>query len=137
VGGYPLMSVVARALGSGQTLPLLTRLLSSARADHRSENTELLSVMETVSTICPERPYGWLTGAGIGAGCGAIGLSRWSRCTWIGGRAGRGFTKQGFQLEGVQARRKKRGNHPIFPFYSLLARLAAALPVRTTRLLPL
>ncbi|WP_421620944.1 hypothetical protein [Alkalilimnicola ehrlichii] len=67
------MSVVAPDLGSGQTLPLLTRLLSSARAGHRSENTDLLSVMETVQRHVSGAPL-WVIGrggAGAGAGAGA------------------------------------------------------------------
>ncbi|MCO7243253.1 hypothetical protein, partial [Halomonas sp. Ps84H-12] len=37
VGGYPLISVVARDLKRGTTWPLLTRLLSPARGGYRSE----------------------------------------------------------------------------------------------------
>ncbi len=45
VGGYPLMTVVARDVVTGRTLLLLTRLLSSVRYGFRSENWGLLSVM--------------------------------------------------------------------------------------------
>ncbi|WP_421620638.1 transposase [Alkalilimnicola ehrlichii] len=249
VGGYPLMSVVARDLDSGQTLPLLTRLLSSARAGHRSENTDVLSVMETVQRhvsgtplwvidrggdrgrlwrhwleqdwpvlvrAANQRYWLWRDGAHTaqqiarqlplkhqgklrrgGARTVRFGLTRVSLrehperplsmvvvrhgkrepLVLVSTRRVRGrrqgerliqayldrwaceegyrFTKQGFQLEGVQARRfsvlqnlvalaslawallaayqaqaghlmdkarrQKRGNYPIFPFYSLLA----------------
>jgi len=53
VGGYPLMTVVARDVGTGRTLPLLTRLLSSARYGFRSENWDLLSVMDQVARHLP------------------------------------------------------------------------------------
>jgi len=53
VGGYPLMTVVARDVRTGSTLPLLTRLLSSARYGFRSENWDLLSVMDRVARHLP------------------------------------------------------------------------------------
>jgi len=53
VGGYPLMTVVARDVRTGRTLPLLTRLLSSARYGFRSENWDLLSVMDQVARHLP------------------------------------------------------------------------------------
>lgn len=48
VGGYPLLSVVARDPRGRQTLPLLTRVQTPQRPGHRSENTELLGVMAKV-----------------------------------------------------------------------------------------
>ena len=51
VGGYPLMSVVARDAHGRRTLPLLTRVQASQRPGHRSENTELLGVMEQVRRV--------------------------------------------------------------------------------------
>ena len=48
VNGYPLMSVVARCLKSGVTLPLLTRLLSSTRNGYRSENVDIMNAMDRV-----------------------------------------------------------------------------------------
>jgi len=53
VGGYPLITVVARDVRTGRTLPLLTRLLSSARSGYRSENWDLLSVMDQVARHLP------------------------------------------------------------------------------------
>ena len=53
VGGYPLMSVVARDVERGVSLPLITRLLSSNRPAHRSENTDILAVMEEVRRHVP------------------------------------------------------------------------------------
>ena len=53
VGGYPLMTVVARDVRTGRTLPLLTRLVSSARSGFRSENWDLLSVMDQVARHLP------------------------------------------------------------------------------------
>lgn len=46
VGGYPLISVVARDVRRGVTLPLITRLLSANRPSHRNENSDILAVME-------------------------------------------------------------------------------------------
>lgn len=63
VGGYPLMSVVARDIKSGQTLPLITRLLSAERAGHRSENVELLSVMEEIQRHVSGQPL-WVIDRG-------------------------------------------------------------------------
>lgn len=113
------MSVVAPDLGSGQTLPLLTRLLSSARAGHRSENTDLLSVMETVQRHVSGAPL-WVIGRGGDRGRGRgrrqgerliqAYLDRWA-C-----EEGYRFTKQGFQLEGVQARRQSGGTSRYFPY---------------------
>lgn len=48
VGGYPLISVVARDVKRGTTRPLLMRFLSPARGGYRSENTDILNVMDTV-----------------------------------------------------------------------------------------
>ncbi|NDY94375.1 transposase [Wenzhouxiangella limi] len=53
VGGYPLMSVVARDVERGVSLPLITRLLSSNRPAHRSENTDILAVMDEVRRHVP------------------------------------------------------------------------------------
>lgn len=49
VGGYPLMTVVARDVRRGKTLPLLTRLNTPQRTAFRSENHDILSVMDEVS----------------------------------------------------------------------------------------
>ena len=49
VGGYPLLlSVVARDVKQGKTLPLITRLQSPAREGYGSENRDILSAMEEV-----------------------------------------------------------------------------------------
>ena len=48
VSGYPLMHVVARNITTGESLPLLTRLLSSNRPGHRSENNDIKNAMTTV-----------------------------------------------------------------------------------------
>jgi hypothetical protein len=48
VGGYPLFSVVAHGVCRGITLPLLTRLCSAQRSSYRSENSDLLAVMDEV-----------------------------------------------------------------------------------------
>jgi hypothetical protein len=53
VGGYPLMSVVARDVSRGVTLPLITRLLGAHRPGHKSENTDVLSVMAEVRRHVP------------------------------------------------------------------------------------
>lgn len=53
VGGYPLMSVVARDVARGVTLPLITRLLSANRPSHKSENTDILAVMSEVRRHVP------------------------------------------------------------------------------------
>lgn len=53
VGGYPLMSVVARDVERGVSLPLITRLLSANRPGHRSENTDILAVMDEVRRHLP------------------------------------------------------------------------------------
>ncbi|MEC9306007.1 MAG: hypothetical protein VX449_10590 [Pseudomonadota bacterium] len=63
VGGYPLISVVARDLKRGTTWPLLTRLLSPARGGYRSENTDILSVMDTVQRHVEGRPL-WVIDRG-------------------------------------------------------------------------
>jgi hypothetical protein len=63
VNGYPLMSVVARDIRRGITFPLLTRLLSSARAAYRSENTDILSVMEAVQRHVQSQPL-WVIDRG-------------------------------------------------------------------------
>ena len=49
VGGYPMISVVARDVRQRITLPVLTRLLSAKREGYRSENTDIVSVMDEVS----------------------------------------------------------------------------------------
>ena len=48
INGYPLMHVVARDISTGESLPLLTRLLSSNRNAYRSENCDIKSAMDTV-----------------------------------------------------------------------------------------
>lgn len=53
VGGYPLISVVARDIKTGRSLPMLTRLHSSTHPDYSSENTEILSVMATIKANLP------------------------------------------------------------------------------------
>jgi|GEM_PF-1154779 len=53
VGGYPLISVVARDVRRGVTLPLIARLLSANRPGHRSENSDILAVMEEVGRHVP------------------------------------------------------------------------------------
>jgi hypothetical protein len=58
VGGYPLMSVVARDVKSGLNLPVLTRLHSGEHPDYKSENTEILTMMETVCAALPEMDIG-------------------------------------------------------------------------------
>ena len=63
VGGYPLISVVARDVRRGHTLPLLTRLLSVERSGYCSENRDILSVMETVQGQLRGRPL-WVMDRG-------------------------------------------------------------------------
>lgn len=63
VGGYPLLTVVARDPKRGETLPLLTRLLSSERPGHRSENHEILAAMEQVQQHLDARPL-WVIDRG-------------------------------------------------------------------------
>lgn len=58
VGGYPLMSVVARDVKSGKSLPVLTRLTSGEHPDYESENTEILTMMKTVRAALPEMEGG-------------------------------------------------------------------------------
>lgn len=48
---------------TGQTLPLYTRLLSSQRPGHRSENHEIVETMETVQRQLHTRPL-WLIDRG-------------------------------------------------------------------------
>jgi hypothetical protein len=63
VGGYPLLSVVARDVKRGDTLPLMTRLLSAERAGHRSENHEILAAMEEVQRHIAGKPL-WVIDRG-------------------------------------------------------------------------
>jgi len=96
VGGYPLMTVVARDVRTGRTLPLLTRLLSSARYGFRSENWDLVSVMDQVARHLPGKRL-WVVDRGGDRGelwshwltngwdvlVRAANLRHWS---WRGGR---------------------------------------------------
>lgn len=59
VGGYPLISVVARDVKRGTKWLLLTRLLSPARDGYRSENTDFLEVMDSVQCRLKEQPL-WM-----------------------------------------------------------------------------
>ena len=63
VNGYPLISVVARDVKTGRSLPLLTRLLSSRRHAFKSENTDILNAMETVQQHLSSRPL-WVIDRG-------------------------------------------------------------------------
>ena len=63
VGGYPLLSVVARDVKRRKTLPLVTRLLSSEREGYRSENRDILSVMEEVRRHLQVKPL-WVIDRG-------------------------------------------------------------------------
>ena len=63
VGGYPLLSVVARDVKRGKTLPLITRLLSPHRKGYRSENRDILSVMEEVQRYLSTKPL-WVIDRG-------------------------------------------------------------------------
>lgn len=63
VGGYPLVSVVARDPSGRCTLPLLTRVQTPQRPGHRSENTELLGVMEQVRSALSVDPL-WVIDRG-------------------------------------------------------------------------
>lgn len=63
INGYPLISVVARDIRHGKTFPLLTRLLSSCRNGYRSENSDILSVMDTVQRSVKARPL-WVIDRG-------------------------------------------------------------------------
>ncbi len=63
VKGYPLLSVVARCLVSGHTFPLLTRLLSSVRGSYKSENRDIVNVMERVQGSLESRPL-WVIDRG-------------------------------------------------------------------------
>jgi hypothetical protein len=63
INGYPLMSVVARDVRRGTTFPLLMRLLSSCRNAYRSENTDILSAMQSVQRHIKNRPL-WVIDRG-------------------------------------------------------------------------
>ena len=63
VGGYPLLSVVARDVKRGKTLPLITRLISPNREGYRSENRDILSVMEDVQRHLEAKPL-WVIDRG-------------------------------------------------------------------------
>ena len=63
VGGYPLLSVVARDVKRGSTFPLITRLLSPNRAGYRSENRDILTVMEEVQRHLKAKPL-WVIDRG-------------------------------------------------------------------------
>jgi len=63
VGGYPLLSVIARDVKRGKTLPLITRLLSPNRGGYRSENRDILSVMEEVQRHLEAKPL-WVIDRG-------------------------------------------------------------------------
>ena len=63
VGGYPLISVVARDPSGRRTLPLLTRVQTPERAGYRSENTELLGVMAKVRRALSAQPL-WVIDRG-------------------------------------------------------------------------
>ena len=63
VGGYPLLSVVARDVKRGKTLPLITRLLSPEREGYRSENRDILTVMEEVQRHLETKPL-WVIDRG-------------------------------------------------------------------------
>ena len=53
VGGYPLMSVLARDVERGVSLPLIPSLPSSSRPAHCSESTHMLAVMDEVRRQVP------------------------------------------------------------------------------------
>ena len=63
VNGYPLMTVVARDLKHGHTLPVLTRLLSPRRHAFKSENTDILNTMSRVQRAIRTRPL-WVIDRG-------------------------------------------------------------------------
>ena len=63
VGGYPLISVVARDVKQGTTLPLVTRLRSITESGYRSENHDLLGVMQEVQRHLTCRPL-WVIDRG-------------------------------------------------------------------------
>ena len=63
VGGYPLLSVVARDVKQGKTLPLITRLQSPAREGYGSENRDILSAMEEVQRQLHIKPL-WVIDRG-------------------------------------------------------------------------
>jgi len=63
VSGYPLISVVARCLSTGATLPLLTRLLSSNRGAYKSENRDIMNTMERVQRSLDSKPL-WVIDRG-------------------------------------------------------------------------
>jgi len=52
VNGYPMITVVARCLKRGSTLPVLTRLLSSTRGAYKSENNDIMQTMNRVEQSC-------------------------------------------------------------------------------------
>jgi len=55
IGGYPLLSVVARNVKTAVTLPLYTRLYSSEADDFVSENEAILSAMSRVQSALGRR----------------------------------------------------------------------------------
>jgi len=63
VGGYPLLSIVARDTKRGRTLPVWTQLYSTQTPDHRSENAELKAAMARVSAHLQTQPL-WVMDRG-------------------------------------------------------------------------
>jgi hypothetical protein len=63
VGGFPLLSIVARDTKRGRTLPLLTRLYSVRSLGHRSENAELKAAITRISAHLGTRPL-WVMDRG-------------------------------------------------------------------------
>ncbi len=78
VNGYPLLSVVARCLDTGGTYPLLTRLLSSNRGSYKSENRDIVNVMERVQGSLCSRPL-WVIDRGGDRG---VLWDYWLRGDW-------------------------------------------------------
>ena len=63
VGGYPLLSIVARDTKRGRTRPVWTQLYSTQTPDHRSENAELKAAMARVSAHLRSQPL-WVMDRG-------------------------------------------------------------------------
>ncbi|HYW75106.1 MAG TPA: hypothetical protein VFA48_00560 [Gammaproteobacteria bacterium] len=80
MGGYPLMSMVARDVRSGQALPLYTRLLSSQRRVIAARTTRYSTPCRRRSAICTLARCRSLIAAMTGGDCGPPSCRPGARC---------------------------------------------------------